>query len=91
MCAEKNLPGRFEDWIYRECKIKKQSIYNHKNLYELMRTAPKLMNCRVNMMYFIKSHEILLIILRKMKNRYHGKITFLAIVKLVTQTLQNRL
>ena len=27
----KNLPGRFEDWMFKECKIKKQSIYNYKN------------------------------------------------------------
>ena len=25
-----------------------------------MRSAPKLMNCRVNMTYFIKNHEILM-------------------------------
>ena len=25
MCGE-NLPGRFEDWMYRECRIKKQFI-----------------------------------------------------------------
>ena len=28
----KNLPHRFEDWIYRECKIKKQTVYNYRNL-----------------------------------------------------------
>ena len=28
----KNLPHRFEDWIYRECGIKKQTIYNYRNL-----------------------------------------------------------
>ena len=54
-----NLPGRFEDWMYRECGIKKQTIYNYKNLYKLMRLAPKLLNCRVNMTYFVKNHEIL--------------------------------
>ena len=25
-----------------------------------MRSAPKLMNCRVNMTYFVKNHEILM-------------------------------
>ena len=54
-----NLPGRFEDWMYRECGIKKQPIYNYKNLYKLMRLALKLLNCRVNMTFFAKSHEIL--------------------------------
>ena len=56
--GEKNLPGRFEDWLYKECKIKKQTICNYRNLYKLI--APKLMNCRVNMTYFVKNHEILL-------------------------------
>ena len=57
---EKNLPGRFEDWMYREeCGIKKQTIYNHKNLYKLMRLALKLLNCRVNMTFFVKNHDIL--------------------------------
>ena len=57
---KKNLPHQFEDWIYRECKIKKQTIYNDKNLYKLMSVAPKLLNCRVNMTYLVKSYEILL-------------------------------
>ena len=42
---KKNLPRRFEDWIYRECKIKKQIIYNYRNLYKLMSVALKLLNC----------------------------------------------
>ena len=56
------LPCRFEDWIEREreCGIKKQTIYNYKNLYKLMKIAPKLMNCRVNMTYFVQHHEILM-------------------------------
>ena len=54
-----NLPGCFEDWIYRECVIKKQTTYNYKNLYKLMRPAPKLLNCRVNITFFVKNHEIL--------------------------------
>ena len=55
-----NLPGRFEDWMERECGIKKQTIYNYKNLYKLMKIALKLMNCRVNMAYFVQYHEILM-------------------------------
>ena len=54
-----NLSGRFEDWRYRECGIKKQTIYNYKNLYKLMRLAQKLLNCTVNMTFFVKNHEIL--------------------------------
>ena len=56
----KDLPGRFEDWIESECDMKKQTIYNYKNIYKLMKIAPKLVNCRVNMMYFVQYHEILI-------------------------------
>ena len=55
----KSLPGKFEDWIYKECSMRKQTTYNYKNLYKLMRLAPKLLNCRVNMIFFVKNHEIL--------------------------------
>ena len=54
-----NLPDRFEDWIYRQCRMKKQTSYNYKNLYKLMKIARKLMNCRVNMTYFVLNHGIL--------------------------------
>ena len=37
----------------------KQTIYNYKNLYKLMRLAPKLLNCRVNETFFVKNHKIL--------------------------------
>ena len=47
-----NLSCRFEDWLYEECKIKRQTSYNYRNLYKLMSVAPKLMNCRVNTTYF---------------------------------------
>ena len=40
-----------------ECKLKEQSIYIYKNLYKLMRIAPKLLKCRVNMTYFVKSNK----------------------------------
>ena len=32
----KNLPKRFQGWILRECGIKKQTIHDYKNLYNLM-------------------------------------------------------
>ena len=32
--------------------MKKQTIYNYKNIYKLIRIAAKLMNCRVKMTYF---------------------------------------
>ena len=56
----KSLPHRFENWIYRECKIQKQTIYNYRNLHKLMSVAPKLLNCRVNMTYYVKNHETLI-------------------------------
>ena len=56
-----------------------------------MKIAPKLMKCRVNMTYFVLNHDNLFNYFnRKMKNS-HGNIAFLAIVKFVTHTLQNRL
>ena len=55
-----NLPGQFEDWIYRVQYEKKQTIYNYKNPYKLMRIVPKLMNCRVNMTYFVQNNVILI-------------------------------
>ena len=57
---KKNLPRRFEDWIYRECGIKKQTIYNHRNLCKLMSVVPKLLHCQVNMTYFVKKYETLM-------------------------------
>ena len=48
----KTVPKRFEDWIQRECGIKKQAVYNHKNLYKLVSIAAKLFNCQVNTIYF---------------------------------------
>ena len=57
----KDLPNRFEDWMLRECGMKKQTIYNYKNLCKLMIIAPKLFNCLVNITYFVKNHDILLI------------------------------
>ena len=41
----KNLPQRFDYWMDKEFKIKKQTIYDYINLYELMSVAPKLLNC----------------------------------------------
>ena len=83
--GEKTLPGRFEDWLYKEYKIKKQTIYNYRNLYKLMSIAQKLMNCRVNMTYF-KTTKFFLIILKKMKGTYLGNITFIVHTRLVSYT-----
>ena len=56
----KNLPQRFDNWMDKEFKIKKQKTYDYINLYKLTRVAPKLLNCRVNMAYFVKNREILM-------------------------------
>ena len=60
LIKRKSLPQRFDDWMYKELEIRKQRIYDYINLYELMSVAPKLLNCRVNMTYFVKNHEILM-------------------------------
>ena len=59
-----NLPQRFDYWMDKEFKIKKQTIYDYINLYALMSVAPKLLNCRVNMTYFVKNHEVLMTYLK---------------------------
>ena len=55
-----NLPRRFDYWMNKEFAIKKQTIYDYINLYELMGIAPKLLNYRVNMTYFVKNYEVLM-------------------------------
>ena len=54
-----NLTTKFEDWLYEPCRIKRQTHYNYRNLHRLISAAPKLMNCRVNVTFFLKNHEIL--------------------------------
>ena len=49
-----NLSCRFEDLLYQECRIKRQTSYKYKNLYKLMSVAPKLMNSSVNVTFFKK-------------------------------------
>ena len=57
----------------------------------LMRIALKLLNCRVNITYFVKNHDALFIktIFMKTKNRHCGSIMLIVFVKLVTRTLPN--
>ena len=54
-----NLPSRFEEWMDKECGMKKQTSYNCKNLYRLMKIALKLMSCRVNTTNLLLNHNIL--------------------------------
>ena len=81
----KALPNRFEDWIQREHGIKKKN--NYKNLYKLVRVAPKLFNCRVNATYFIKNHDILI---DYFQNIHRGIMFLTAGVKIATQVSRLR-
>ena len=38
-----NLLCPFEDWLYENWGIKRQTTYNYRNLHKLMSIAPKLM------------------------------------------------
>ena len=77
-----NLPNRFEDWSYRLRKVKRQASCNYRNLFKLMSAAPKLINCKINVTYFVKNHEILLRL---------GNTRFLVRVKIVFHTLEKQL
>ena len=80
----KALPNRFEDRIQRECGIKKQTIYNHKNLYNLASVAPKLFKCRANKRILLKNHDILIF-----KATIHrGIMLMTAVVKIAIYTLR---
>ena len=68
---ERNLHCRSEDWIYRECGIKKQTIYTDRNIYKLVSVAPTLLNYRVNMTYFVKNHKILFSYFEENKEQIH--------------------
>ena len=86
-----NLACRFEDWLYKECRIKRQTSHNYRNLYKLMSDAPKLMNCRVNATYFFKNHEVLFKYLMKWKPQYPGNMCFLVHLKIVFLTFLENL
>ena len=53
--TKKDSPERFDEWMHKECGIGKQKTYNYIYLYKLMRVAPKLCGCQMNMAYFIKN------------------------------------
>ena len=55
-----NLSYRFQDSFYRLSKVKRQASYNYRNPFNLMSTAPKKINCKINATYFVKNHEIIL-------------------------------
>ena len=71
-----NLPCRFEDWLYRSCKVRRQASYNYRNLFKLMSVAPKLINCKINATYFVKNYEILLNYFEELKHKTPWKHVF---------------
>ena len=83
LIKRKSLPQQFDDWMYKEFGIRQQRIYDYINLYELMNVAPNLLNCQVNMTYFVKNHEILIL---KVKNRYSGNTGLTVHVTIVILT-----
>ena len=56
-----------------------------------MSAAPKLINCKINVTYFVKNHEILLNISMSRKHRRLGNMRFLVRVKIVFHTLEKQL
>ena len=51
---KENLSYRFEDWLYRLCKVKRQASYNYRNLFKPMSAAPKLINCKITLRILLK-------------------------------------
>ena len=86
-----NLSYRFEDWLFRLYKVKRQASYNYRNLFKLMSAAPKLINYKTNATYFVKNHEIVLNYLTSWKHRHLGYMRFLVCLKTVFHTLENQM
>ena len=51
---QQNLSRRFKDWLYEQCRIKRQTYYNYINLWSV---APKLMKSRVRVTFFKKKQR----------------------------------
>ena len=73
---KENLSYRFEDWLYRLNKIKRQASYNYRNLFKLISAASKLINCKINATYFAKNHEILLNYFNELETQTPWKYEF---------------
>ena len=86
-----NLSSRFEDWLYCLCKIKRQTSYNYRNRFKLMSAAPELMNCKINGMYFIKNHEILLNYFNGLDTQTRWKHAFSCMWKIAFHILENQM
>ena len=57
--GENNLHCRFEDWISRERKIKKQAIYDYRNLNLVDEHCSKVVELPGKHDIFVKNYEIL--------------------------------
>ena len=51
---KENLSYRFENLLHRLYKVKRETSYNHRNLFKLISAAPKLINYKINATYFVK-------------------------------------
>ena len=74
--GKEKLSYRFEDWLYRLCKIKTQASYNYRNLFKLMGAAPKLTNGKINATCFAKNYEILLNYFNELETQAPWKYAF---------------
>ena len=54
------LPATFDKWVEKNCDITKSSAHNYRKLAKLIRKAPKLINCRVGIRFFMDKHNLLL-------------------------------
>ena len=77
--CDKNMPG----------KNLQQSIYNYKNLFKLMGITPKVLNCRVNMTYFVKNHDILFNYFQENEEQTSWKHNVYCDCETLTHTLRN--
>ena len=84
----RNFSSRFEDWLCCLCKMKMQTSYNYRNLFELISVAPKLMNCRVSTTNFIRNYEILLKYFDELETQTHCIILLPRFVTSFYQTTQ---
>ena len=70
-----DLPKRFELWLRKHCKLSKTVSYNYRNFSTLVGKAPKIINCRLGLIYFIKHHDILSTYFRNNGGVWKHKLT----------------
>ena len=70
-------------------KICNNQFITIKNLYKLMGIAPKVLNCRVNMTYFVKNQDILFNYFQENEEQTSWKHNVYCDCETLTHTLQN--